>query len=188
MDRKNLELTGWRLRRLARGLHWSTVLALGLVAFDVTFYYSTVAPVMQEQTRLRSEASKLHAALEGSPVRDASAPGDPEADLAAFYAALARPANAPELLRRLHRTAQAHGLRLEQGEYRPLADPGGKLTRYQILLPATGTYPEVRRFLTQAGREIPGLSLDGISFQRQKIGDEALQAQIKFTLFLSMQG
>ena len=188
MDRKNLELTSWRLRRLARGLHWTMVLALGLAAFDVAFYYSTVVPVLQERARLRAETSKLHAALEGSPAREATAPRDPEADLAAFYAALARPASAPELLRRLHRAAQAHGLRLEQGEYRPLADPGGKLTRYQILLPATGTYPEVRRFLTQAGREIPGLSLDGISFQRQKIGDEALQAQIKFTLFLSMQG
>lgn len=173
---------------MARGLNLTMVLALGLVAFDVPFYYSAVAPVLQERTRLRAEASKLHATLEGSPAREASAPRDPEADLAAFYAALARPANAPELLRRLHRAAQTHGLRLEQGEYRPLADPGGKLTRYQILLPAKGTYPEVRRFLAQAGREIPGLSLDGISFQRQKIGDEALQAQIKFTLFLSMQG
>ena len=188
MDRKNLELTGWRLRRLARGLHWTMVLALGLVAFDVAFHYSAVGPVLQERTRLRAEAAKLHAALNDSPVRDATAPGDPGADLAAFYAALARPANAPDLLRRLHRTAQANGLRLEHGEYRPLADPGGKLTRYQILLPAKGTYPEVRRFLAQAGREIPGLSLDGISFQRQKIGDEALQTQIKFTLFLSMQG
>jgi len=188
MDGKNLELTGWRLRRLARGLNLSMVLALGLVAFDVAFYYSTVAPVLQERTRLRTEASKLYAALERSPAREATAPRDPEADLAAFYAALARPANAPELLRRLHRTARAHGLRLEQGEYRPLPDPGGKLTRYQILLPAKGTYPEVRRFLAQAGREIPGLSLDGISFQRQKIGDEELQSQIKFTLFLSMQG
>jgi hypothetical protein len=188
MDRENLKLTGWRLRRLARGLHWSTVLALGLVAFDVTFHYSAVAPLLQERTRLRAEAAKLHAVVNASPVRDATTPGDPELDLAAFYAALASPANAPELLRRLHLTAQAHGLRLEHGEYRPLADPGGKLTRYQILLPAKGTYPEVRRFLTQAGREIPGLSLDGISFQRQKIGDEALQAQIKFTLFLSTQG
>jgi hypothetical protein len=188
MDRKKIELTSWRLRRLARGLNLTMVLALGLAAFDVPFYYSAVAPVLQERTRLRAEASKLHATLEGSPAREASAPRDPEADLAAFYAALARPANAPELLRRLHRAAQTHGLRLEQGEYRPLADPGGKLTRYQILLPAKGTYPEVRRFLAQAGREIPGLSLDGISFQRQKIGDEALQAQIKFTLFLSMQG
>lgn len=188
MERQSLELTGWRLRRVARGLHWTMVLALGLAAFDVAFYYSTVAPALQEQARLRTEASKLHAALEESPVRDAAGSGDPEADLAAFYAALARPANAPELLRRLHRTAQVHGLRLEQGEYRPLPDPGGKLARYQILLPAKGTYPEVRRFLVQAGREIPGLSLDGISFQRQKIGEEALQAQIKFTLFLSMQG
>jgi len=188
MDRKNLELTNWRLRRLARSLTWTMVLALGLIAFDVAFYYSTVAPMLQERTQLRAEASRLLAALERSPARETTAPRDPEADLSAFYSALPHPANAPDLLRRLHRAAQTQGLRLEQGEYRALPDPGGKLTRYQILLPAKGTYPEVRRFLAQAGREIPGLSLDGISFQRKKIGDEAVEAQMKFTLFLSMQG
>jgi hypothetical protein len=73
---------------------------------------------------------------------------------------------------------------LDQAEYRPLPDPEGRLTRYQILLPAKGTYPEVRRFLVQAGSEIPGLAVDGISFQRQQIGDSALEAQIKLTLFL----
>lgn len=179
---------GWRLRRLARGLHWTMVLALGLAAFDLAFYYSTVAPALQERTRLRAEASNLRVAPEMSPARETDVSRTPEADLAAFYAALARPASAPELLRRLHRTAGAHGLRIEKGEYRPLPDPGGKFTRYQILLPAEGTYPQVRRFVAQASREIPGLSLDGISFQRQKIGDQALQSRIKFTLFVSMQG
>lgn len=169
-----------------RGLHWTMALLLGLAVVDVAFYYFTVAPVLEERARLRVEVSQLHALAE-SPIRNRTG-GDPEADLAAFYSTLARAANAPELLRRLHRTAQAHGLRLDQGEYRPLRDPGGKFIRYQIILPAKGSYPKVRSFLAQAGREIPGLSLDGISFQRQKIGDEALQAQIKFTLFLSMQG
>ena len=186
MERENL--TGWRVRRAARGLDWIVVLALALATFDLGFYFSTVAPALQERARLRAEASKLHAGLDGLAAREAAGLRDPEADLASFYAALAHQATAPELLHRLHRVAQAHRVRLERGDYRPLAGPGGKFTRYQILLPAKGTYPEVRRFLTQAGREIPGLSLDGISFQRQQIGDETLQAQIKFTLFLSMRG
>lgn len=164
------------------------VLALGLAAFDLAFYYSTVAPALQERTRLYAEASSQRAAPAASPAHETDDSRDPAADLAAFYAALARPENTPELIRRLHRTARAHGLRIDKGEYRPLPDAGGKFTRYQILLPVEGAYPQVRKFVAQAGREIPGLSLDGITFQRQRIGDQALQSQIKFTLFVSMQG
>ena len=165
------------------------VLALALIAFDIGYYFSSVVPVEKEASRLRQEVSNLASDAkrppESVPVTDTA---NSLADLAAFYAALARPAEAPELLRRLHRSAQAHGLTLERGEYRPVADPGGKLTRYQILLPTRGSYQEVRRFLAQAGHDIPGLSLDGIGFQRDKIGDGILKAQMKFTLFLSAQG
>jgi len=91
------------------------------------------------------------------------------------------------MLRRLHLNAEDQGLVLLQAEYRPVPDSEGKLVRYQILLPAKGTYPEIRRFLSQASRELPGLAIDGINFQRQQIGDAVLEAQIKLTLFLSTQ-
>lgn len=186
MDGKAFELVIWRLRRFSRSLTWPAAAALGLIAFDAAFYFSAVAPALEAlgaREKLRAEATRQYASVEESASRKPSA-RDAQAELAAFYAALARPVNAPDLLRRLHRAAHAQGLVLDKAEYRPLADPGGRLTRYQILLPARGTYPEVRRFLAQAGREVPGLSLDGITFQRQHIGDEILEAQIKFTLFL----
>ena len=88
------------------------------------------------------------------------------------------------MLRKLHRAARDQGLTLDQAEYRPLSEPEGNLTRYQIVLPAKGTYPEVRRFLVQAAGDVPGLAVDGVSFQRQQIGDAAVEAQIKLTLFL----
>jgi hypothetical protein len=109
---------------------------------------------------------------------------DPRVELAQFYAALAQPANVPDMLRKLHRAARDQGLTLDQAEYRPLSEPEGNLTRYQIVLPAKGTYPEVRRFLVQAAGDVPGLAVDGVSFQRQQIGDAAVEAQIKLTLFL----
>jgi hypothetical protein len=189
MDRQNLARVNWTLRRLARGRDWTVFLALALVAFDVGFYFSSVLPVRQEASRLRVEVSKPASEPKGPTVHVSTMDtGNPQTDLASFYATLARPVDAPELLQRLHRSAQANGLTLERGDYRPLPDPGGKLTRYQILLPTRGSYQELRGFLAQAGREIPGLSLDGIGFQRDKIGDGALKAQLKFTLFLSVQG
>lgn len=187
MDANHVALVTWRVRRLVRSLNWTAVLALALTAFDVAFYFSAVAPTMQAGQRLRAQAAELRATAGREP-DGAAQRHDPQAELDAFYAALARPAHVPDLLRRLHRVAATQGLVVEQGEYRPLPDPSGKLTRYQILLPARGTYPEVRRFIAHASRELPALALDGIAFQRQQIGDEVLEAQIKFTLFVQVQG
>jgi hypothetical protein len=183
MDGKTLRLLTWRLRRWTHALSWPGVLALGLLACESMFYFSALVPVLEERAKLRDALMQLQRESAQGPEQARARP-DPRAELAQFYAALARPASAPEMLRKLHRVARDQGLTLDQADYRPLPDPEGKLTRYQILLPAKGTYPEVRRFLVQAGNEVPGLAVDGVSFQRQQIGDAAVEAQIKLTLFL----
>jgi Tfp pilus assembly protein PilO len=112
---------------------------------------------------------------------------DPRAELDTFYSALARPADAADLLRRMHRAAREQGLTLDQANYRPVADTEGKFTRYQILLPAKGSYPEIRRFLVQVSADMPGLAVDSVNFQRQQVGDTQVDAQIRLTLFLGTQ-
>jgi hypothetical protein len=183
MDGKDAGLVIWRLRRLARAISWPAALAVGLFAFEAAFHFSAMAPVLEQQAKLRSEVVLLSQASAQSRGH-ATAISEPHAELAEFYAALAQPASAPDLLRRLHRAARDQGLTLDQAEYRPLPDPEGKLTRYLILLPAKGTFPEVRRFLVQASGDVPGLAVDSINFQRQQIGDPVVEAQIRLTLFL----
>jgi hypothetical protein len=169
MAGKDVGLVIWRLRRLARAISWPVALAFGLLAFEAAFYFAAMAPVLDAQEKLRSEVVLLGQTSAQS--RSHANPiSDPRTELAAFYAALAQPESAPDLLRRLHRVARDQGLMLDQAEYRPLPDPEGKLTRYQILLPA--------------GSDVPGLAVDSINFQRQQIGDPVVEAQIKLTLFL----
>ena len=182
MAGKDPGLVIWRLRRLARAINLPAALAIGLLAFEAAFHFSVMAPVLDERTKRRSEVLLGQASTQSR--NPPSAISDPRTELAAFYAALAQPANAPDLLRRLHRAAREQGLTLDQADYRPSPDPEGKLTRYQILLPAKGTYPEVRRFLVQVSGDVPGLAIDGITLQRQQIGDAVVEAQIKLTLFL----
>ena len=182
MAGKDARFVIWRLRRLARAIRWPAALAIGLLASEAAFHFSAVAPVLDERARLRSEL--LAFAHVPAKTRGRMAAADPRSELAEFYAALAQPASAPDLLRRLHRVAREQGLMLDQAEYRPVPDPEGNLTRYQIVLPAKGTYPEVRRFLVQASGDLPGLAVDSVNFQRQQIGDAMVEAQIKLTLFL----
>ena len=53
-----------------------------------------------------------------------------------------------------------------------------------MVLPVKGSYPQVKRFLAQAMRDTPGLALDSISLQRDQGGAQALEVQLRFTVFM----
>jgi hypothetical protein len=64
------------------------------------------------------------------------------------------------------------------------SDPVRQLAEFYRFFPKTGQAPDDLAKL-HALTEIPYLSLDSVSFQRQKAGDTMLESQIKFTLFLA---
>lgn len=175
----------WRARRATRSLGWTGISALALVAFGAGFYVSNVAPLRLEVESQHAEIEKFGASRVG--YEPAVAPDQPELQLEAFYEHLASAERAPDVLRRLHRSARNAGLRLDRGEYRPVRDTAGKILRYQINLPVKGTYPQVRRFLAQSLREERGLALDSVGFQRETSGG-ALDVQLRMTLFARTQG
>jgi len=56
--------------------------------------------------------------------------------------------------------------------------------RYEVVLPVKGSYPQVKRFLSQAMQDTPGLALDAISLQRDRGGSQELAVQLRFTVFM----
>ena len=184
MARTTNQVIIWRLRRAARDLDWPALGGIVLAMLAVGLYLATVRPLESQNRSLRDRVAELKSRAD-SPPRDAE-PALPESQLAAFYGQLTTAQQASELVRRLHSHATSAGLALERGEYRPLPDASGKLMRYQIVLPVKGTYPQVRRFLSGAMREVPGLALDGIAFQRETGSSAAVEAQLRFTVFLRM--
>ncbi|HZP92634.1 MAG TPA: GspMb/PilO family protein [Burkholderiales bacterium] len=177
-----LRLALWRLQRVVRAMNWSALAGVALAIFAAGFFFANVMPLRSEVTVLRERLKLLEAQPENqAPVEE---PLRADAQLAAFYGKLQSAPQAPEVVHRLHAAARSAGLVLDRGEYRPLPDPSGKLVRYQIVLPVKGSYPQVRRFLAQAMRDMPGLALDGIGFQRDKGGPTTIEAQLRLTVFL----
>lgn len=175
-------LASWRLQRVVRNMGWTAIGGVALVIFAAGFFLSNVMPLQTEVTALRERVRQLE--TQAAAQTQAAGPERPDDQLAAFYRELPFVRQAAEIVRRLHAYAHDAGLVLEQGEYRPLPHPSGKLVRYQILLPVQGGYPQVRRFLARAMRDTPGLALDGIGFQREKGGSRALETQLRLTVFL----
>jgi Tfp pilus assembly protein PilO len=155
-----------------------------LVALALGLYALAVRPLESQAQSLRDRVAGLEAHA-GNQSGNAE-PVRPASQLAAFYGQLPAVAQAPEVVRQLHAHAQSAGLMLERGEYRPLPDASAKLVRYQIVLPVKGSYPQVRHFLAGAMRDMPGLALDGIAFQRDKGAAGQLEVQLRFTAFLRM--
>ncbi len=171
-----------RLKWLARRPDWLALAGLALVLLALVIYAFGVRPVEMRRLALTDRLVEL----QGRTQSTASGAGqtNPEQQLSSFYARLADARQAPEIARQVHDYARAAGLTLERGDYRPVADASGKFVRYQIVLPVNGNYLQIRRFLADAMREMPGLALDAISFEREDAQSAQLQAQLRFTAFL----
>ena len=167
----------------AASLGWPGILGLGLLVFVGGFYFSTLRSEESRLDDLRQQIAKARD-QRAAPADDAGAPTTPAAKLAAFYGFFPRPSDLPDLLQKVFVAAKGQGLQLEHGEYRVLMDTAGGLTQFQLTLPVRGTYPQIRKFVDGAMAEVSTLSLDSIQFDRQKVGDSAVDAKVKLVVYL----
>jgi hypothetical protein len=172
----------WRVKWLARRMDWRALAGAVLGVLALGFYFYSIKPLEFRLLAIEQRRMDLQDQTNGRP--KIAAPAQPKVQLADFYGRLPEVKQAPEIASRLHSYARNAGLTLERGEYRPQQDASGRFIRYQIVLPVIGSYPQVRRFLGEAMRELPGLALDGISFTRDGPGSSQLQTELRFTAFL----
>jgi len=174
-------MIAWRLRRAARSPLAPALLALALLGVDAGFYFTRLEPAKARASALAQDLMQRRA--DSAATRRAAPDENPQAELARFYSMLAPAPSVQDVLDRLHSAAADAGLAVQQAEYRPASEPGGRLLRHEIVLPLRGRYPEIRRYLSQVTREMPGLTLDSVSIQRANIAAETGEAQVRMTLF-----
>ena len=160
------------LDRLKRDLGPLGLAAFALLAAAGVFFTLAVQP-LQERSRA------LQAALERGE-RGAHA-GAAAGKLEELYAYLQRKEERTDWLAKLHAIGRATGVRARSATYRA-QDAGGRLERYEIVLPVSGSYAQIREFLNRALAEIPVLSLDQLSLKREKRTDGTVQAELRLTL------
>jgi len=130
------------------------------------------------------EAARSMAAHPAPPPAPPAAPGA-DRKLADFQGALGRRQSVELQLKEIFALAQRHGLVLRQGEYRAGEDRAGKFATYQLNLPVKGRYGAIWAFVFDALRALPHASLDDVSFRRDAIQAEDVEARLRLTLYLS---
>ena len=114
------------------------------------------------------------------------APPPPTANenLALFYATVGDKRHAEQQVKTLFDLAAKSNLTLNHGEYKFGYDKASRVATYQIALPVKGTYRDIWQFALQALAAVPFAALDEVSFRRDTIADAAVEARLRFTLYL----
>ncbi len=169
-----------RLHHLLRILGPFGIAALGILLFCAAFYWNAVKPAEIEVAAQREASQRLKSRAPYKPV--ALAVDTRSDELRRFYNLFPPTAKIPAEVEKLWVTATEYKIDLEKGEYR-LESGGVGLARYRVTLPVRASYAQLRNFINFILKEIPTASIDGLRFERKKISETQLDAQIRLTLY-----
>lgn len=154
------------------------IAAIGLLLACLSFYFSAVEPAESELAAQRLAAQRLVSRTPYQPV----ALDSKSEDLQRFHSLFPQTALIPDEMEKLWAVATQYQIDLQQGEYR-LESNGPGLVRYRVTLPLRASYPRLRQFVNFILKEIPTVSIDGLRFERKKISETQLDAQIRLTFY-----
>lgn len=172
------------MRRLGSLLGWPGAVGAGGLGLCLVLYLSVLQPAQQRLDSARLEASSLHdrIARAGLALNDSARPIDEQ--LTTFYRIFPSEHGSTDWIGKIAAIAQRDGLDLQQADYKVSRDKIGRLTRIQMNLPLSGEYPRIRSFLSDLRKEIPIVSLEQVDFERQKVGDQKVEAKLRLVVFL----
>ena len=99
------------------------------------------------------------------------------------YEYLEKPEATTDWLAKLYAIGKATGVELQSASYKTQG-AAGRLERYEMTIPLTGSYTQMREFLKRALVEIPVLSLDQVTLKREHRREGMLQAELRLTLHM----
>lgn len=166
-----------RLHALLARLGATGVAGLGVLFFCLPFYFSTLRPAERELDAQREASERLRAR---GPFRPVATDRRSE-ELRRFYGLFPAVAALSDELERIYSHAYDSKLELMQGEYR-LEKRAPGLVAYRVTLPIRGTYSQVRSFVGAVLKEMPIVSVDALRFERKKIADTQIEAQVSLTI------
>ncbi len=166
-----------RLARLRQELGAMGLAALALLAFAGAFQALVVEPLEARSVLLKEKAVRQSSKSEAGPS------GNTAQQVAAVYDHLQKDEETTDWLAKLHGIGLATGVHLKSANYRN-EKAEGRIRRFEMVLPVTGSYVQIRDFLQRALVEIPVMSLDQLTLKRESRNDGAVQAELRLTLHI----
>ncbi len=173
------------LIKIKEQLGWQGITGVLLLALAGTFLTLTLKPLEEETTFMhnRLDAARSKAAMHS---RTFSL-GDRQKELGLFFESLPLEQDVTDILASIYSVAEASGVEFKQADYQ-LNDKDTPRIEYGIVFPVQGDYAKIRLFVSRVLADHSAIALDQINFQRDKVNNPILKADIRMTLFLSPTG
>jgi Pilus assembly protein, PilO len=165
-------------------LGWRGMSGIVMLALAGAFQLLTLKPLQQEVAFMHSHLDTARAKT--SIQNRTYSFGDRQKELSMFFDSLPDEQDVTDILASIYAIAEASGVALKQAEYHPDSDIKSRV-KYGMVFPVQGEYAKIRYFVARVLADHPAIALDQINFQRDKISDPVLKAEIRFTLFLRQQ-
>lgn len=171
---------------LARDLRrWGLPGAVGaLLALAAAMLLLIVLPGLAAEIRADETSWQEVRAKVATASRQRQGPADPADALRRFQAAFPSAQDRHRRITKLLALAAGMGLQPRRSDVRSLNEPAIGLTRVRVTMPLTGSYEGLRRFVDQALRDDPALSLDLLRLERSDPQSLALRAELQWSLWM----
>jgi Tfp pilus assembly protein PilO len=161
------------------------------ILLGCSLFYVLVALPLNAQISLEQQHLKNIQSSEIKLVNTQEIPAnDMSQDIAAIKKMLPQANTLHDWLGLIDKAAFKQGLRLNRGDYKFSQIKQGKITsdqyasRYEIVLPVTGQYIQIRQFIANVLQLQPSLALSGVKIQRENTMSANVEARLVFVLFL----
>jgi hypothetical protein len=167
-----------RLQYLGR----TGVAGIAFLVFATVCFISANSPLRQELATQRLDL--LEAQQDATARHRTGQDAAPARQLQTFVKRLPARAELPVIMTQIVKQANDAGITLERGSYDFSVARSGKIVRARLSFPVTGSYPNVRKFIDGTLAAVPGAAVDGLKISRGHVGDEAVNADLSFAVFL----
>ena len=192
MNKLDIDHGYWLLGRFAKRLGAWGLLGVVIILASSIFYVVNFLPtserLLQAQNELlnKMEDTKKNGRENSQKQTPAqAAPAQTSAqEIAEFYKQFPAGASLPIWLRLINTTALKQHLVLNRGDYKLTQTKQGQLQRYEIVLPVSGSYVQIRQFIADVLQQLPALALSDLQLKRDNVMSPTVEARLVFVLFL----
>ncbi|MBS0388320.1 MAG: hypothetical protein JSR15_07545 [Proteobacteria bacterium] len=154
----------------------ATVAGITAVVLAATVFFANNLPQGGVVAALKSQLAHLAAPAAGTKAIG-PAPG-------AVLSALPPREEGPEIVAKIVEEARASGVELPRGQYEYVPARDGVAASYRMTFPVHATYPQLREFMDRTLVALPAVAVEGMRIERKTVGDEGVDAELKFSAFV----
>ncbi|MBI5279836.1 MAG: hypothetical protein HY854_25620 [Burkholderiales bacterium] len=175
-------LSQWRVRlEIALWRHgWALPAALLVALLTLVIHQVGLMRTRDALAATQAELALQRRAM--APARVALNPEDER--LARLRATLDAETSGAEVIKRMAALAQDEAIQLQQADYQRQVLPSAPIVQLQVTQPVQANYVQLRNYIESVLRAMPNVSLDQVSARRDNIGQDRLEARLRWSVWM----